>query len=177
MTRTQIGVAIGMALAVAATTAIFYFGLGSGAVPPIDALGSLGGRLTLAATAWLAPLAALAASIGFIANFRFFSPADIDGAGLTVESAGLKTPRAILANTHEQATLAALTYAGLALALPERQLILPLLLAAAFLIGRAFFAVGYARGAAARSFGFALTFYPTVAGAVLMAWLLLSRLG
>jgi len=31
-----------------------------------------------------------------------------------------------------------------------------------FVIGRILFAVGYAGGAPARAFGFALTFYPTV---------------
>jgi hypothetical protein len=130
---------------------------------------SLRQRLIVAAIAWIGPLASLFVAIAMVANRRFFSPADIDGAGLTKASAVLGIPRAVLANTHEQASLAVPVYAGLALALPTNQLVFPLLLSATFMIGRAVFALGYSRGGAARSFGFALTFYPTVAGLVVMA--------
>jgi len=77
-------------------------------------------------------IVALALSIGWVANIRGRSAQDIDGAGLTQESAAIRIPRAILANTLEQASLAIPVYTGLALLLPARMLALPLLLSAAF---------------------------------------------
>jgi hypothetical protein len=177
MTRTQAGVAVGMAAALGVTLAVLFYGAGliplalPSGEPPLSA------RLVVAAAAWLSPLAALTASVGFIANRRFFSPADIDGAGLTDESPAIRIPRAILANTHEQATLALITYAGLAIALPASQLALPLALSIAFAAGRIAFALGYARGAGARAFGFGLTFYPTVGGAIVLALRLANLAG
>jgi hypothetical protein len=170
MTATQRGVAAGMAGALALTLALTWW-CAAGTPGLFLSLGepSLRQRLVVAAAAWIGPLAALSAAVAVIANRRFFSAQDIDGAGLTLESAGLRVPRAILANTHEQAALAIAVYAGLAIALPTGQLVFPLLLSAAFVVGRLFFAIGYSRGAAARSFGFALTFYPTVAGLIVMA--------
>jgi len=167
MTPSQRGVAVGMAGGLALALALTYWcSAGSpGLVVSLHAL-NLGQRLTLAVTAWLGPLACLAAAISVVANRRFFSSQDIDGAGLSQESAALRVPRAILANTHEQAALAIPVYAALALLLPAKQLAFPLLLSATFVIGRALFALGYAKGAVARSFGFTLTFYPTVAGLV-----------
>ena len=43
-----------------------------------------------------------------------------------------------------------------------------------FFVGRVLFVFGYARGAAARSMGFAMTFYPTVA---MIAVLATTRMG
>ena len=166
MFRKQLGVAFGMAIAMALTVALFLYDPAWNLPDGID--GSPQGRLALTALAWLGPLWALIVAIGVIANRRFFSPADIDGAGLSTESPALRVPRAILANTHEQATLAALLYAGLAFTLPPERLALPLLLSAAFVVGRIAFGRGYARGAGARAFGFGLTFYPTVGGAVVL---------
>jgi len=176
MTRTQLGVAAGMLTAMALTTGLFWVGLGGGGwLPRPPAEVELHGRLLVAVASWIGPLLALAASIGLIANLRFFSPADIDGAGLTEASPRVRVPRAILANTHEQATLAMGVYAALALLLPPGQIHLPLLLSAAFLAGRLLFAIGYARGAAARSLGFALGFYPSVGGLGLVAWLVVEE--
>jgi uncharacterized membrane protein YecN with MAPEG domain len=39
--------------------------------------------------------------------------------------------------------------------------------ASLFLIGRLVFAAGYSKGAGSRAFGFGLTFYPTIALAIL----------
>ena len=169
MTADQRGVLVGMAGGLAVAMAMtFWCTAGSpGLVLSPHAL-NLTQRLVLAATTWLGPLVCLAAAIGVVASRRFFSSQDIDGAGLTQESAALRIPRAVLANTHEQAALAIPVYTALALLLPVKQLAFPLLLSAAFVIGRALFALGYAKGAAARSLGFTLTFYPTVAGLVVV---------
>ena len=175
MSRTQVGVALGMATALVVTVAVFTLAPGLPA-PPAAFTATLDGRLRLGAAAALGPLASLVVAIGFVANRRFFSQADIDGAGLTDESPVVRIPRAVLANTAEQALLAIPIYAGLALTAPARELGLPLALASAFILGRLFFAIGYARGAAARSFGFALTFYPTVGGFVVLAARLIAGL-
>jgi hypothetical protein len=60
---------------------------------------------------------------------------------------------------------------GLAAALPHPDVLL-VTLVVLFGLGRLLFWLGYARGAAGRAFGFALTFYPTafalIAGLVLV---------
>jgi hypothetical protein len=177
VSKTQRGVAAGMAAALAVTLAITFWCVqdSPGLVLPFHMVG-VSQRWTVAAACWLGPLVALVAAIGAVANRRFFSPDDIDGAGLTPEGPRLRVPRAILANTLEQAVLAIPVYTALALFLPARQLPLPVLLSAAFVIGRIAFAAGYARGAAARSFGFALTFYPTMAGLLVVALVLARRI-
>jgi len=58
--------------------------------------------------------------------------------------------------------LASLAYAAWLLATPTSDPWPPVHCAVLFSIGRLLFFAGYARGAAARSLGFALTFYPTV---------------
>ena len=170
MTASQRGVAAGMAGGLAVALALtFWSTSGSpGLVLSFHAL-NLTQRLTLAAAAWLGPLACLAVAVGVVANRRFFSAPDIDGAGLTEERPRLRISRAVLANTHEQAMLAIPVYTALAVILPVSQLTYPLLLSATFVVGRIAFALGYAKGAAARSLGFTLTFYPTVAGLVVVA--------
>ncbi|MGA2776038.1 MAG: hypothetical protein ABSF94_00665 [Steroidobacteraceae bacterium] len=44
-----------------------------------------------------------------------------------------------------------------------------------FCIGRLWFWIGYQRGPAARAFGFAISFYPSVAALLVCGWALLSR--
>lgn len=177
MSPAQRGVAAGMAGGLLVTlTIVLWCAAGSpGLAAPFHAVG-VNQRWLLAAASWLGPLAALAAAIGVVANLRFFSPADIDGAGLTTESPRLRVPRAILANTLEQAALAVPIYTALAILLPARELLMPLLLSLAFVVGRIAFSLGYAKGAATRSFGFALTFYSTVAGLVVMIGEVVRRL-
>lgn len=179
MTRVQTGVAIGGGCAVVVTTALIAYGLAGAPGLHVVALAptlapTLTSRLTLAVTAWLSPIIALTLCIGWVANVRGRSPQDIDGAGLTLESQAIRIPRAILANTLEQATLAIPVYTGLALLLPARMLALPLLLPGAFALGRIAFAVGYRHGAPARSFGMALTMYPTVGALGVLIWRLLG---
>lgn len=118
-------------------------------------------RASLAAASSLAPLAALLLHIGAIARQRFFSPEDIDGGGLTSGSGRILILSALLQNTLEQAALAIGVYWTFTMLAPAGWLAALPAAAALFLIGRALFAVGYARGAPARALGFGLTFYPT----------------
>jgi hypothetical protein len=139
--------------------------LTAGAVlPPANWLpqDTAGGRLTFAAGSVLTISVWLLVGIGFLARHRFFTPADIDGSGLTDGTAKAKRLQAVLQNTLEQTVLAALVYGSFAVLAPARWLGALPVAALLFFCGRALFWRGYAHGAGARAFGFALTFYSTV---------------
>jgi hypothetical protein len=176
VSRTQLGVALGMTAALVATWLLVSYGISGAPGLPLVHSAAFADRMTLAVAAWLGPLVSLTVAIGAVANGRFFSDADIDGAGLTAESPRIRIRRAVLVNTAEQTLLAVPVYAAMAALLPARSLPAPLLLSAAFVLGRLTFAIGYRYGAAARSFGFALTFYPTVAGLILVVWRLAASI-
>ncbi|WP_420402679.1 MAPEG family protein [Nisaea sp.] len=107
-------------------------------------------------------LLCLVIAVGNLARHRFFTPADIDGSGLTAGTDRARIFQAVLQNTLEQAVIAVLAHllwtaaapAGWHGAVPAAALL--------FVAGRIFFVAGYAGGAPARAFGFALTFYPSV---------------
>lgn len=128
---------------------------------------------------WLLPYAAvlalpLAAAIAAIARHRFFHDAVIDGSNDAADR-WLTIARAVLQNTLEQTVLAALALLALAVLLPPSSLGALPAAAIWFVLARAAFALTYARGAAARSFGFAATFYPTLAGLGIAVILLALR--
>ncbi|MGZ3158502.1 MAG: MAPEG family protein [Burkholderiaceae bacterium] len=105
---------------------------------------------------------ALAINIALIARHRFFTPEDINGSALTTGTGKVRIFQATLQNTVEQTALAFPTHLIWAVTMPQQwQGIVPLA-AIFFFSGRVFFWRGYASGAAARSFGFALTFYPSL---------------
>ena len=116
----------------------------------------------------------LAANIAMLARHRFFTPADIDGGGLSDGTPTAKVLQSVLQNTLEQVVLALSVHLVWAATMPWRwQAAIPAA-AMLFFLGRALFWGGYARGAPARALGFALTFYPTVAMLVVavgyLAW-------
>jgi len=115
---------------------------------------------------------ALLAGVGRVAGERFFSD-QIDGA-VPAEGRHLQVDRAYIQNTTEQLLLLLVAHAGLALVLPVESLSLIPLLVALFLVGRITFWAGYLRSAPARAFGFATTFYPTVAVLFYVAFRLLT---
>lgn len=121
------------------------------------------GRLPLVALCALLPALTLAASIGRLAGHRFFTPADINGSGLTQGTERAKLLQALLQNTLEQTALALPVYLACGMWAPPALLPALPVAAVAFLAGRALFFKGYERGAPARALGFALTFYSTVA--------------
>ena len=107
-------------------------------------------------------LICLIIAIGNLARHRFMTPADIDGSGLTSGTDRAHVYQAILQNTLEQTVIAVLAHLFWASVMPfGAQGALPVAVML-FVIGRICFARGYAGGAGARAFGFALTFYPTV---------------
>jgi MAPEG family len=73
-------------------------------------------------------------------------------------------------NTLEQTVLAAIAWAGLALALAHDELILIPAMAVLFAIGRVTFWIGYLLHPLARAFGMVLTALPTIAAFVWLAW-------
>lgn len=158
---TQRGVLRGMGGGLGAAVALIAFGvlanpLGYPADLPVQK------SLAVALGAAGLPALCLAISIGRLAKHRFFSPRDIDGAGSSEGTARARELQAILQNTLEQATLGVMVYALWASVMPSTWLSVVPLAALAFAAGRILFFAGYAKGAAARALGFALTFYPTV---------------
>lgn len=104
----------------------------------------------------------MAVTIGNVARLRFFSPADIDAGGTTTdESEPVRRANAILRNTLEQVVLSLCVQAAAVATIPNPGFLIAVL-AGLFSAGRVLFWAGYAEGAEARAFGFALTFYPSI---------------
>lgn len=119
-------------------------------------------RLRFALRADILVIGWLVAAIANVARLRFFSERDIGGSGGSeAASFEVRTAGAILQNTAEQAGVAIVVHLIVA-ATFERSEALVTALVALFALGRLLFWTGYRRGAKARAFGFALTFYPNV---------------
>ena len=153
----QRGVAAGMAAALATTVIV----LGATALAwPGEAL-PFPDRLQLTLRADLIVIVWLAAAIGNVARLRFFSEQDIGGSSAQDASAKIRVAGAILQNTFEQAVLAIVTHLIVAATFARAGTAI-IMLACLFAAGRLLFWIGYRKGARARAFGFALTFYPSV---------------
>jgi uncharacterized membrane protein YecN with MAPEG domain len=170
----QRGVLRGMLSALALAIAV---GIAAVLAPPA-ALIPLDGpadRL-IAALRWdVLVVACLILSIGALARHRFFTPADIDGSGLTNATDRARLLQAILQNTLEQTVIALSAHLVWAAAMPVAWHALVPAAAILFVFGRICFVVGYGGGAPARAFGFALTFYPTVLMALVAGLTLAGR--
>ncbi|MEE3328200.1 MAG: MAPEG family protein [Myxococcota bacterium] len=116
---------------------------------------------------------ALLAGIARVAGQRFFSN-EIDGS-VPAEGHSLQVNRTYIQNTTEQIILLLMAHAALSLVVSSELLRLIPILVALFLIGRVTFWAGYLRSAPARAFGFAATFYPTVAVFVFVAFRLVTQ--
>ena len=156
--RVLLGIAAAVVVMIAAAVAVWQ----SSAFITLDA--TLHGRLQLGATAALVPAGIVAVHVARMASRRFNSPDLIAGAAFDEVKCQASVEKAVLSNSIEQAVIAVPTYICLALVLPAGQLVAVPLLAGLFVVGRALFAARYNSGAGARSFGFALTFYPNLAG-------------
>ena len=172
----QVGVARGMALALLVTVVAFLVAvLGNGFQLAGGSL--LEGRALLLAKVLLGPSLVLVVSIGRLAAHRFHTPADINGSALTAGTDRARLLQALLQNTVEQTLLAALSYAAASLLLPAALLPVVAWASGLFVIGRLLFFAGYAKGAAHRAFGFALTFYSSVLLLLLTLVFVVSRGG
>lgn len=124
-------------------------------------------RLVFALRCDVFVVAWIAVGIARVASGRFRSPADIAGSAMTEATPAIRRAQAFLQNSLEQAALAVPVHLALATLLPVAHLGAIPLLVLLFAVGRIAFWAGYAGGAGSRAFGFALTFYPTVAA---LAW-------
>lgn len=104
----------------------------------------------------------LAGCVRAVSGGRFRSSADIRGSAFAPPSPAIAVQAAVLQNSLEQTVLAFGAHLALATVLRDRELVLIPLLVLLFLIGRVAFATRYAKGAAARAFGMALTAVPIV---------------
>lgn len=119
-------------------------------------------KLSVAIQSCAAVVVFLVVSVGRLAGHRFFTPEDIDaGAGMHGTQKA-KILQSLLQNTLEQGVIATVLYLTWAVVMPGRWLSVVPLAAIAFSVGRVLFFAGYEKGAAARSLGFALTFYSSV---------------
>ena len=161
------GVAQGMAAGVLVAVVALAIGLNTGAIgAPTETLGAAVAILGL----WVA------ATIGNVARLRFFAPDAIDAAIGGGDPPAIRIAQAVSQNTLEQAVIAGFAYAALTLVAGSAGAIA--LLVGCFSVGRVLFWTGYARGAAARAFGFALTFYPSVlALLVVLGRMVIARVG
>ncbi len=141
----------------AALTAAWFFGAGW----PVTAA-SNADRLAFVFRSELATGFVLWAMIARVGAIRYYSPKDIGGAAGGPETREIAVARAALQNTVEQSILAIIAHSALALALPADRMAVIVALIGLFVIGRIAYWFGYPKGAAARAFGFALTFYPTI---------------
>jgi hypothetical protein len=165
MLRKQIFVAIGMMAAVVTLLAL-WLRLADLHLPLPDG-DDQAARLAFAARWLLLPALALFAGIVVVANQRFFVADAIDGAR-TSQSRLIEITLRYNQNTLEQTVLAAIAWAGLALALPHERLSLIPAMAIAFIAGRALFWIGYLIAPVARALGLGLSAYPTF---VALIWL------
>jgi len=120
-------------------------------------------------------------AIGRLAQHRFFTPADIDGSGLTSGTDRARVMQAVVQNTLEQTLIAVLAHLVWTAATPAGWYAAVPVAVLLFVVGRISFAAGYAGGAPARAYGFGQTFYPSVMlilGALgCIGWSLLSGNG
>lgn len=116
----------------------------------------------------------LAGCVRQVSSGRFRSPADIRGSAFSTPSQAIAIKRAVLQNSLEQTVLALGAHLALAATLRGQELILIPILVALYLVGRVWFALGYARGAPGRAGGMVLTAGPTFAALLLAGGLALA---
>lgn len=134
-----------------------------------------GGRIAFALKADVLVLLWLAGCVKAVSGGRFRSPADIRGSAYAPPSPALAVRAAVLQNLLEQTVLAVGAHLVLAAVLRPEELVLIPLLVLLYLAGRASFAARYAKGAAARAFGMALTGASTIAAYAIAIGVMLAR--
>ena len=101
----------------------------------------------------------LLAGVATVGNRRFFLPDAIAGGS----SPSIEIDLRYLQNTLEQLVLAVVAHLALVTIVAPESIRAVAVLVMLFVIGRVTFWIGYHRSGPARAFGFATTFYPTVA--------------
>lgn len=158
LNQKQRGVAVGMVAGLVFSFVVVFYGARLFANLDVD---------ERFAISFLLPAVALFVAIARLAKHRFFNSADIDGSALTAGTDQSRILQALLQNTLEQLALAIPVYIVALFGLHESVQAAVPACACTFLVGRILFFVSYEKGANARAFGFAITFYPTV---LLLGW-------
>jgi hypothetical protein len=149
-------------IATATFFSVLFVALGWHVSPiPAPAAANAGERLAYALRCDLFAALALFAGIARVAAQRFFG-GEIDGS-VAPRARSLEIHRTYIQNTLEQFVLLLIAHLAFAAVEPAEHLRLLPVLVALFLLGRAAFWIGYFASPPARAFGFAATFYPTVA--------------
>ncbi len=161
MTKEQLSIIPGM-IGAAAVGALFVWA-GTRwypfALPPLD---SAGDRLAFTLRAEVFAGLTLLLGIGTVARQRFFSPEAIGGEESPRDHA-IRINLRYVQNTTEQLSLAVVAHLALAATLsPGAMAVIPVLVVY-FVLARVAFWAGYHHSPTSRAFGFAATFYPTVA--------------
>ncbi|TEW54144.1 MAPEG family protein [Psychromonas sp. RZ22] len=161
LSKKQKGVITGMLSAMLISVVIILFAV---LFDPLNYsnISQVSDRLNILAGSLILPTLFLIFCIARLAKFRFFSPEDIDGSGLTYGSGHARLLQSLLQNTLEQLVIAFGAYTIWCLLMPSAWLSAVPLCSLLFAIGRVFFFKGYHLGAPGRALGFALTFYSTV---------------
>ncbi|RVT86989.1 MAPEG family protein [Rhodobacteraceae bacterium CCMM004] len=152
------GIALGMAAGAVWAVALVWLGVAVVDIPVFLLAPSL-------AFAFLGPGLVLAALIARFAARRFFDDALIDGAAPPPGSAAEVDLR-VLRNTAEQLLLALCLWPPTAWLLVGDGPGVAVTLGVGFVVARAAFWIGYRTMPPLRAFGFAATFYPTLAAAL-----------
>jgi len=158
--RQQAGVARGIGIGLGLTIAAVIIGYHRSYAATLESRLATLGIAALVLGLWLA------AAIGDVARRRFASGDAIDGRNGM--DAKVDTANAIMRNTAEQVLLAGIAYTALTL-LSDHSRVPVALFVACFSAGRLLFWAGFRDGAEARSLGFALSFYPSLAALLLAA--------
>lgn len=150
-----------------------YFLLPATLLSPDNAL-LMGERLAFALR-WDLPLFLwLMGCVQAVSTGRYRSPDDIRGSAFGPPSKAIAVRRAVLQNSVEQVLLAVGAHLILATLLLGDELRLIPILVILFLVGRAAFALGYARGPGARGFGMAITGLANIVAYGIAIWLLIG---
>ena len=155
----QRGVVLASAAAIAVCAAVLVpsYAWLPGSVFGLHAGMDAGERIAFALKADIPVFLWLAGCVRAVSSGRFRSPADIRGSAYAPPSPAIAVQAAVLQNSLEQTVLAVGAHLVLAAVLRGDQLVLIPALVLLYLVGRVSFAAVYARGAAARAFGMALT--------------------
>lgn len=171
MRRKQVLIVMLIAASLAASAA--WTGWSAAAGPFLSGVPGEGAaeRLAFVLPWFLGPAAMLALGVVAAASGRWLHPDAIDGTPPPADGALAITIRYV-SNTAEQAFLAVVAWSALAVVAPAEEVALVPSLAVLFVVARAAFWAGYLIAPWARAFGFAATFYPTLAVGLRAAWLL-----
>lgn len=131
-----------------------------------------GDRLAYAAKCEFFAALMLLFGVMAVAGQRFFSDKAIEGQTVGLPS-GIAINLRYTQNTLEQLVLLVITHMAYAATADSAQMKLIPILVSLFVVGRISFWVGYHQSALSRAFGFAVTFYPTVAIMFYTLWRIL----